>query len=66
MSKSRSRKPPADIPVIGDVDDWESDVVKTLLDLPLGAECVFHIDSAGGSVYGALAVITLVRQRPRL
>jgi ATP-dependent protease ClpP protease subunit len=53
----------AEIPVIGDVDDWESDVVKALLELPPRSECVFYIDSAGGSVYGALAVITLIRKR---
>ena len=49
--------------VIGDVDEWESDVIKTLLELPRGGECVFYIDSAGGSVFGALAVLTLLRHR---
>jgi ATP-dependent protease ClpP protease subunit len=63
MAKGRSRKTPAPISIIGDVDDWESDVVKTLLDLPEGSECVFYIDSAGGSVFGALAVLTLLRHR---
>jgi ATP-dependent protease ClpP protease subunit len=64
MSKSRRAKPKrAEIPVIGDVDDWEADVVKALLDLPPGSECVFYIDSVGGSVYGALAVLTLLRHR---
>lgn len=51
------------MPVIGEVDDWEADVVRTLLDLPPGAEVTFYIDSAGGSVYGALAVMTLLRHR---
>lgn len=59
----KARKKVPEIPVIGDVDDWEADVVKSLLDLPPGAECVFYIDSAGGSVYGALAVLTLMRYR---
>ncbi|HEV3257936.1 MAG TPA: ATP-dependent Clp protease proteolytic subunit [Gemmataceae bacterium] len=63
MSKSRSRKQPAEIAVIGDVDDWEEEVVKMLLELPPKSECVFYIDSAGGSVYGALAVMTLMRHR---
>jgi len=63
MSKSRSRKHEAEIAVIGDVDDWEAEVVKTLLELPPKAECVFYIDSAGGSVYGALAVLTLMKHR---
>src|SRR5436309_15427423 len=63
MAKSKARKPATEIPVIGDVDDWESDVIKMLLELPRGGECVFYIDSAGGSVFGALAVLTLMRHR---
>lgn len=54
---------PAEIPVVGDVDDWEEDVVKALLEVPIGGECTFYIDSAGGSVYGALAILTLLRYR---
>ena len=63
MAKYRARKEVAEIPVIGDVDDWEGDVVKGLLELPPRSECVFYIDSMGGSVYGALAVMTLLRHR---
>ena len=63
MAKYRARKEVAEIPVIGDVDDWEADVVKALLELPPRSECVFYIDSMGGSVYGALAVMTLLRHR---
>ncbi len=63
MAKTRSRKDVAEIPVIGDVDDWEADVVKALLEIPPRGECVFYIDSVGGSVYGALAVLTLLRHR---
>lgn len=64
MSKAKSRKKEvADIPIVGDVDDWEADVIKTMLEMPLGGECIFYIDSAGGSVYGALAVVTLFQQR---
>jgi ATP-dependent protease ClpP protease subunit len=63
MAKAKSSKPVPEIPVIGEVDDWEADVVKTLLEIPAGGECVFYIDSAGGSVYGALAVLTLLRYR---
>jgi ATP-dependent Clp protease, protease subunit len=61
---AKSKKPPAgEIAVVGEVDDWEEEVVKALLDVPAGGECVFFIDSAGGSVFGALAVLTLMRQR---
>jgi ATP-dependent protease ClpP protease subunit len=63
MARARKAKTVPEIPVIGEVDDWEADVVRALLDLPPGSECVFYIDSAGGSVYGALAVMTLLRQR---
>src|SRR5947208_8019896 len=63
MPKPRRRRKPTEIPLIGEVDDWEEDVIKTLLDIRPGGECVFYFDSMGGSVYGALAVVTLLRQR---
>jgi ATP-dependent protease ClpP protease subunit len=63
MAKNRPAKNVPEIPVIGDVDDWEADVVKALLEVPPGGECVFYIDSVGGSVFGALAVLTLLRHR---
>jgi ATP-dependent protease ClpP protease subunit len=63
MSKLKKRKDVPEIPVIGDVDDWEAETVKALLDIPAGGECVFYIDSAGGSVYGSLSVLTLLRYR---
>src|SRR5205814_6831092 len=62
-AKRKKRAPAAEIAVIGEVDDWEEDIVRALLDVPAGGECVFYIDSTGGSVYGALAVVTLLRQR---
>ena len=62
MAKS-SHKKKTDIPLIGDIDDWEEDVVKTLLELPTGSECALYMDSGGGSVYGALALTTLIQQR---
>ncbi len=63
MAKARSRKNPSEIPVVGDVDEWEEDVIKALLEIPPRGECLFYIDSAGGSVFGALAVLTLLRHR---
>jgi ATP-dependent protease ClpP protease subunit len=59
----KARDEAAEIAVVGEVDDWEEDVVKSLLEVPAGGDCVFYIDSAGGSVFGALAVITLMRHR---
>jgi ATP-dependent protease ClpP protease subunit len=63
---AKKKKPPAavtEIAVVGEVDDWESDVIKELLGVPAGGECVFYIDSAGGSVFGALSAITLMHYR---
>jgi ATP-dependent protease ClpP protease subunit len=62
MAKKAHAKP-AEIAVVGEVDDWEEEVVRALLDVPLNGECTFYIDSAGGSVFGALAVLTLLRYR---
>jgi len=59
----RSTRRPVEIAVVGEVDDWEEDVIETLMRLDEGRECVFYIDSTGGSVYGALAVVTLLRRR---
>jgi len=63
MSKTNARKKIPEIPLIGEVDDWEEDVIKAILEVPRETECVLYIDSSGGSVYGALAVTTLIRQR---
>jgi ATP-dependent protease ClpP protease subunit len=58
-----ARGKPKELALIGEVDEWEGDVVAALLEIPAGGECVFHFDSGGGSVYGALAVTTLIRHR---
>ena len=63
MARRKRRKRPHEISLIGDVDAWEADAVKELLEAPEGSECVFYLDSAGGSVYGALAVVALMRLR---
>ena len=62
MAKSKSKKP-VEIAAVGDVDMWEADAVKTILEVPEGGECVFYIDSAGGSVYSALAIVSMIRHR---
>lgn len=63
MSKSRSRKRVPEISVVGEVDDWEPEVVKALLDIPEGGECIFYINSPGGNPYGALAALSLMLHR---
>src|SRR5262249_20271854 len=57
------RRTPVELVLAGEVDDWEKDVLEELLKAPPGGECVFYIDSSGGSVYGALAVVALMRHR---
>jgi ATP-dependent Clp protease protease subunit len=59
----KKRSEPVEIAVVGEVDDWQKDVMEALLEVPPGGECVFYIDSSGGSIYGALAVLALVRHR---
>jgi ATP-dependent Clp protease protease subunit len=63
MATEKKPRKPLEIALVGEVDDWEADVIKELLDAKPKRECVFYIDSMGGSVYGALAVATLMRQR---
>jgi ATP-dependent Clp protease, protease subunit len=63
MTTEKKPKKPLEIALVGDVDDWENDVIKDLLGVHRRRECVFYIDSLGGSVYGALAVTTLMRRR---
>ena len=63
MSTEKKSKKPLELALIGEVDDWENDIVKELLEAKTGRECVFYIDSMGGSVYGALAVTTLMRRQ---
>jgi ATP-dependent protease ClpP protease subunit len=63
MATEKKARKPLEIALVGEVDDWENDVIKELLDAKPRRECVFYIDSMGGSVYGALAVATLIRQR---
>jgi hypothetical protein len=36
MAKSKSRGESKEIAVVGEVDDWEEDVVKALLEVPAG------------------------------
>jgi ATP-dependent protease ClpP protease subunit len=63
MTTDKKRKKPLEIALIGEVDDWEHDLVKQLLEAKPGRDCVFYIDSTGGSVYGALTVASLIRHR---
>ena len=59
----KTRAQPKEIPVVGDIEDCEKDVLEALLEVPIGGECIFYIDSEGGSVYGALAILAMIRHR---
>jgi ATP-dependent Clp protease, protease subunit len=63
MAKSKPRKAAHEIAVVGEVDDWEEEVIKALLEVPPRGSCVFYLDSAGGSVFAALAVLTMMKHR---
>jgi ATP-dependent protease ClpP protease subunit len=61
---SKPKRPAGEIAVVGKVDDWGgADVAKGLPEAPAGGNCVFSIDSAGGSAKGAPAVPTMLRYR---
>jgi ATP-dependent Clp protease protease subunit len=49
-----------DIAIVGELDDCESDVIARLLELEDGAECTIYIDSGGGRVYSAMAIVSLM------
>jgi ATP-dependent Clp protease, protease subunit len=59
----KQHQPPVEIAVVGEVDDWQKDVLEALLEVPVGGECIFYINSPGGNPYGALAVLGLLKHR---
>ncbi len=59
----KTRTQPVEIAVVGEVDDWQKEVMDALLEVPHGGKCVLYIDSSGGNVYGALAVLALIKYR---
>src|SRR4051812_23960817 len=61
--RSKDERPP-EIAVVGEVyDEVVADVIRELLEVPEGGEATIYIDSAGGSVYSAIAIATLIRLR---
>ncbi len=49
--------------LVGELADAEAEVCEKLLDVEPGGEAVLYIDSPGGSPYGGLAVMSLIRLR---
>src|SRR5262245_58445617 len=59
-SKDSPDKPRTDIAIVGELDDCEAEVIGRLLELEDGAECTLYIDSGGGRVYSAMAIMSLM------
>jgi ATP-dependent Clp protease protease subunit len=58
--KDTSDEPSREIGLIGELDECEADVIAKLLELEEGGECTIYIDSGGGRVYSALAIMSLI------
>ena len=52
--------PSPEIALVGELDDCEADVIARLLEFEDGSECTLYIDSGGGRVYSALAIMGLI------
>ena len=58
--KDSADEPSREIAVVGELDECEADVIARLLELDDGSECTLYIDSGGGRVYSALAIMSLI------
>lgn len=54
---------PAELALIGNIDDHEADVTEKLLAVPPGDECVIYFDSPGGNPYAGMSLMTLILVR---
>ncbi len=61
MARADSKSGSNEIAIVGELDDCQADVVERLLELDEGAECTLFIDSGGGRVYSALAIMSLIQ-----
>jgi len=61
--KSDKDSPSRDVAIVGELDDCEADVIARLLELEDGDECTLFIDSGGGRVYSALAIMSLIQYK---
>jgi ATP-dependent protease ClpP protease subunit len=53
----------AEIALVGDLTENQSDALQRLLDVPHGGRCVIYFDSPGGSSYSAISLATAIRLR---
>ncbi len=62
-AKDRRREQTAEIALIGDLTENESDLFDKLLEVEPGGECILYIDSLGGSPYTAMALTSSIMLR---
>jgi ATP-dependent Clp protease protease subunit len=53
----------AEIALVGDLTENQSEALQRLLDVPHGGRCVIYFDSPGGSSYSAISLATAIRLR---
>ena len=64
IAKPKQRMTEHEVAVIGEIfEEGESEIIEALLGVPVGADVTVYIDSAGGSVYAAMAIATLIEIR---
>ncbi len=51
---------PAEIALVGDITDNETELTEKFLQVPIGGECTLYIDSPGGSPYTAMSLTSLM------
>jgi ATP-dependent protease ClpP protease subunit len=61
--EDREQEGPAEIAVVGDLTESESDVADRLLGVELGGECTLYFDCPGGSPYSAVALTSIILLR---
>jgi ATP-dependent protease ClpP protease subunit len=54
---------PLEIAIVGELTECEGAISDKLLEVPPGGECIFYIDSPGGSPYCAMGLMSLVLLR---
>ena len=63
MRNDRRQEGPAEIAIVGDLAENESDLCDKLLDVEPGGECILYFDSLGGSPYCSLGLTSLILLR---
>ena len=54
---------PLEIALVGDLDEKQTELTESLLDVPFGGECTLYFDSPGGNPYTGISLLTLITLR---